>query len=130
MLINDEKIKKMKGILLIALFIIAYNFGNARTKVTAKTVKDHVGQKVEFTDTLKQINTNKKTCYLNFGAKYPNNTFTIVIFAKDFDKFPDRLKWKEGDIITITGKVKLFNEKPEIVLNDEGQIHYIEKSLK
>ena len=55
------------------------------------------------------------------GGKYPNNTFTAVIFDKNFDKFADIESFK-GKKVTITGTVKLYKEKPEIVLYEIAQL--------
>jgi DNA/RNA endonuclease YhcR with UshA esterase domain len=65
----------------------------------------------------------KKTTYLNFGQPYPNTTFTVVIFEADLPNFKytpsDFLKEKN---VCITGKVKIYKGKPEIIVNKEDQI--------
>lgn len=65
----------------------------------------------------------EKTTFLNFGKPYPNSTFTVVIFEADLSKFKYTpsvfLKDKN---ICITGKVKIYKGKPEIIVTSEGQI--------
>ncbi|HQR44505.1 MAG TPA: hypothetical protein PLB02_00825 [Thermoanaerobaculia bacterium] len=59
--------------------------------------------------------------YLNFGQKYPNQTFSAVIPKEQKAKFPNPKKW-EGKTITVTGTVKMSRDKPQIVLEDAAQI--------
>ena len=65
----------------------------------------------------------KKTTYINFGKPYPNTTFTVVIFEGDLAKFKftpsEFLKDKN---VCITGKVKIYKGKPEIIVTSEEQI--------
>jgi DNA/RNA endonuclease YhcR with UshA esterase domain len=65
----------------------------------------------------------KKITYLSFGKSYPNNTFTAVIFEKDYINFKGKpsVFFADKDVC-ITGKVKIYREKPEIILNSEEQI--------
>lgn len=66
---------------------------------------------------------NSKTTYLNFGAPYPNTTFTGVIFASSmayFNYIPaEHLKDKS---VCITGQVEMYKGKPQIILKNEEQI--------
>ena len=65
----------------------------------------------------------KKTTYLNFGKPFPDNTFTVVIFENDLANFKyipsDYLKDKK---VCITGKVKIYKGKPEMIVSSEEQI--------
>ncbi len=66
---------------------------------------------------------DKKTTYINFGQPYPNSTFTVVIFEGDLPNF----KYKPSEFlkdknVCITGKVKIYKSKPEIIVNNEEQI--------
>ena len=66
---------------------------------------------------------DKKTTYINFGNPYPNTTFTVVIFEGDLQNFKytpsEYLKDKN---VCITGKVKIYKGKPEMVVNKVEQI--------
>ena len=66
---------------------------------------------------------DKKTTYINFGKPYPNTTFTAVIFEVDLPNFKytpsEYLKDKN---VCITGKVKIYKGKPEMIVNKEEQI--------
>jgi len=65
----------------------------------------------------------KKTTYINFGKPYPNTTFTVVIFEGDLTKFkytPSEFLREKN--VCITGKVKIYKGKPEIIVSSEEQI--------
>ena len=66
---------------------------------------------------------DKPVTYLNLGADYPNTKLTIVIFQKDLDNFPftpsDHYK---GINICVTGKIGVYKERPQIVVNKPDQI--------
>ncbi len=61
------------------------------------------------------------TTFLNFGAAYPNQSFTAVIFRSSASRFPNPQQW-EGRRVRVSGKVRLYREKPEIVLEEPSQI--------
>lgn len=61
--------------------------------------------------------------FLNMGAAYPGNPFTVVIYAKSRDNFsyrPEQLL--EGKNICVTGKVIDYKGKAEIIVNSEADI--------
>ena len=64
-----------------------------------------------------------KTTFLNFGKPYPNSTFTVVIFEADLTKFKYTPSvYLKGKNVCITGKVKIFKGKTEIIVTNEEQI--------
>ena len=66
---------------------------------------------------------DKKTTYLNFGNPYPNTTFTVVIFEGDLPNFKNTpSEYFKDKNMCITGKVKIYKGKPEIIVNKEEQI--------
>ncbi len=66
---------------------------------------------------------DKKTTYLNFGNPYPNTTFTVVIFEADLPNFKNTpSEYLKDKNVCITGKVKIYKGKPEMIVNKEEQI--------
>ena len=66
---------------------------------------------------------DKKTTYLNFGNPYPNTTFTVVIFEGDLPNFKNTpSEFLKDKNVCITGKVKIYKGKPEMIVNKEEQI--------
>jgi DNA/RNA endonuclease YhcR with UshA esterase domain len=64
---------------------------------------------------------SEKVAYLNFVEKYPNNPFTAVIFARQFEDFPDINKFRNKDV-EVTGRVSIYKGKPQIILNNPSQL--------
>jgi hypothetical protein len=62
-----------------------------------------------------------KATFVDMGGRYPNNVFTGVLFSGDAPKFPD-IDSLAGKTIDITGVIKLYQGRPEIILNDPEQI--------
>ena len=63
------------------------------------------------------------TVFLNFEKAYPNHCFTSVIFSSDQYKFiqnPESYYLDKN--VRIKGKIKEYQGKPEIILNDPSQI--------
>ena len=67
--------------------------------------------------------TNEGTTFVNFGHPYPKSTFTVVIFETDLPnfKYTPSVYLKEKKVC-ITGKVKIYKGKPEMIVNKEEQI--------
>ncbi|HEV2549584.1 MAG TPA: hypothetical protein VGU20_19870 [Stellaceae bacterium] len=59
--------------------------------------------------------------FLNLDKPYPNHVFTAVIWGTDRPKFgtPEALL---GKPVCVTGMIKLFRNKPEIILTDPSQL--------
>ncbi|TBX67487.1 hypothetical protein EZL74_09450 [Flavobacterium silvisoli] len=65
----------------------------------------------------KVLDSNGMT-FLNVGGKYPSAPLTVVIYAdklKNFDFVPST--YYKGKTICITGTIKLYKGKPEIIIN-------------
>jgi|ERR1700733_7679377 DNA/RNA endonuclease YhcR with UshA esterase domain len=62
-----------------------------------------------------------KATFINVCGKFPNNGFSGVIFSDDANKFPD-VDSLDGKTVDITGMVKPYQGRPEIILNDPAQI--------
>lgn len=88
----------------------------------AKSLVDSV---VTIKGEVSQVSTTKGgQIYLNMGGRYPNNSFSAVILRNNTSKF-ENSKDYEGKTVEITGKVKIYNNMPEIVLEKKEQIKII-----
>ena len=82
----------------------------------------HVGETVSVRGLVAGVYTSKSnTTFLNFGKAYPHHTFSAVIFSSASGRFKDPQKW-DGYVITVTGKIKLYKGKPEMVLESPSQV--------
>jgi micrococcal nuclease len=71
-------------------------------------------------------NNTGKVCFLNFHKNW-RRYFTAVIFASDFDKFPAHPEgYYLNRLVRITGLVKEYRGKPEIILKSPSQIQILD----
>ena len=62
------------------------------------------------------------TTFLDFDKPYPDATFTALIFASDRAKFGAPEKTAPGKDLCVTGKIEMYQGKPQIVLKDPKQL--------
>ncbi len=67
-----------------------------------------------------------KVTFLNFDEDY-HNTLTIVIFSSIYGRFPEKpASYFDGRLVRVTGKVKMYEGSPEIVIDDPAQIQVLD----
>lgn len=82
----------------------------------------HIGEYCAVEGKIISAYNSGKACFLNFNKDY-NHHLTVVIFLSDFDKFPKNPeKYYLDKKVIITGMIKNYKEKPEIILNNANQI--------
>ena len=110
----------------IALLAIAVAAGpliaNAVPHFPGADAKNHVGENVGISGVVTEVHESSQgNLMLNFGAAYPHQDFTAVIFAADRAKFA-QAAGLQGKTITVWGKVTMYRSHPEIVLKDASQL--------
>lgn len=68
-----------------------------------------------------------RACFLNFHPDF-NKYFTVVIFVSDFHRFhkkPEDFYFNKK--VRVSGEIKKYNGKPEIILKDPEMIKIIEE---
>ena len=116
-------LRSMKN-LFTSLLVFSSMYVCAQT-IPASKALENVGKNVTVCSDVKSTYFNSKSnmTYLNLGAAYPNQELTVVIFADDLKKFseaPATLFANKN--VCVTGTVKLYKEKPEIILTDPKDI--------
>jgi len=115
-----KKLILVFGILL--LFVCSASY--AQDKITSQDAKDYVGKTVVVKGKVASIFTSKNgNIFINFDEKAPNHTFTVAVFK---ESNLDVSLIKEGSILTVSGEIKDYKGKPEIVLTEEKQIISVE----
>jgi exonuclease VII large subunit len=113
--------------LIVVISIIMFSNINAQKTYTPEEAKDHLDEVIIIKGEVTQVSTTRAgQVYFNMGGKYPQNKFSAVILKTNVSKF-DNIKDYEGKIVEVTGKVKIYNSKPEIVLEKKEQIKIIPK---
>jgi DNA/RNA endonuclease YhcR with UshA esterase domain len=114
----------MKTIITITFILFIAAGAGAQTAITSQDTKDHVGETVTVSGKVFDVFTTKtgKTL-INFDNKYPNQTFTVVV---NEDSKVDISAIKAGSVLTISGLIKTFKDKPEMFLDTQDQIIKVE----
>ena len=103
----------------IALLIAT--FAQAET-IPPKDAAHYVGDSMTVEGVVSQVSTGSGgTTFINFGGRYPNHVFYAVIFRKNSARF-EEVHALDGKTIAISGIVKLYKGKPQIILYSPEQI--------
>jgi len=85
----------------------------------------HVGQTVTVEGLVAVVFKSPKGGYfLDFENAYPNQLFSAVVFASSAAKFSDLTSYR-GKRVQITGQVRLYKGKPEIILDSPDQLRLV-----
>ena len=108
--------------LALALFVLPA-VAQQKPAYTDAEAAQHVGEEATVTGKVVNISSSGKgTTFLNFGNRYPNETFGAVIFASKVGAIGD-VKQFEGKEVSVTGKIEMSpSQKPQIVINGPDQI--------
>jgi DNA/RNA endonuclease YhcR with UshA esterase domain len=111
-------------VIALALFAGCNKPGPAQSaaQITPEQAKNHLGERVTVSGVVAQVTVSRKgNTFLNFGAAYPNDVFSVTVFASDSGRFPD-LRGLTGKRVAVTGLIKLYRGKPEIVLSSPSDL--------
>jgi micrococcal nuclease len=87
---------------------------------------DYVGQVRTVEGEIIATYNSGKACFLNFHPDYQNH-FTAVIFSSNYDKFPpEPEEYYLHRTVWIRGLIKDYKGKPEIIIENPGQIQIVE----
>jgi TonB family protein len=88
----------------------------------------YVGKEVVVVGTIDQMATTVNlTTHINFGGRYPNHVFTATILRARQPLFSG-VRELDGKLVEVQGVVKLYRNKPEIMLTDPTQIRLARSS--
>ncbi|MFM6924269.1 MAG: hypothetical protein ACKOU7_02110 [Ferruginibacter sp.] len=112
-------------ILLISLFCITA--AKAQTSIRLEEVSKHVGDSVTVCGLVADMryfeNSKNKPTLLNIGAKHPDAPLTVVIWENTRSLFTTgKVEELLNKNICITGRIILYKEKPEIIIDLPEQI--------
>ncbi|MBK9254215.1 MAG: hypothetical protein IPM42_01870 [Saprospiraceae bacterium] len=120
----------MKHLLSAVIFVFASATSFAQTsEILLDSISFYMGQHVKICakvdDTFRAEKENALT-YLNFGGKYPEHKFTVVIFATDLPNFPyiPVQNFKDKNVC-VEGMLSEFRGKAQIVAKFPNQITII-----
>lgn len=109
--------------LLISLTLSAFS----QTSISVDSAKNYIGTRVTVCSTVFGTKALEKITFINLGAAHPNSPLTIVVMAKDYVNFsaPPATLYANKKVC-VTGEVKDFKGKTEIVITKPDDIKIIE----
>ncbi len=95
---------------------------DAEAVVPVAEARAHVGKYVTVEGRVESVFTSERgNTFLNFGAPYPAQTFSAVVFRSSASRFGDLHRLTDR-VVGVTGREKLYRGKPEIVLERPSQL--------
>ena len=111
-------------VFLFSLFIVAS--ATAQTSIKLEDVSKHIGDSVTVCGKVADMryfeNSKNKPTLINMGAKHPNGLLTLVIWENARALFTTKVEDLLEKEICITGRIILYKEKPEIIIEKPEQI--------
>ena len=98
----------------------------APKKIGTKEADKHYDESLTVTGKVAQVTIREKLVFINLDQPHPNSPFTAVVFSANTNQFGDLSKLKDK-AVEITGKIKNYNESPEIVLESSNQLKIVEQ---
>jgi DNA/RNA endonuclease YhcR with UshA esterase domain len=109
-----------KFLVLLLITGSLFSRASAQEKFNLNHFLKSVGKKMTLCDTVYSFKILSDTVtMLNMGAKYPNQTFTVVVTGKQIELNYDGIVGKH---ICVTGDASLYKGKPEIMIYHPDQI--------
>ena len=117
-----------KASLLSAIPAVLAATATAAAVITPQQARSHVGETATVCGAISTASYRAdlpfKPTFLNFGQPYPNQLLTAVILGPNRAKFGAPEAEFKGKRICITGYIRLWGERPQIVLSDPSQISH------
>ncbi len=102
--------------------VLAQDTNNAApAKIGAMEAAQHYGQNLTVTGMVAQVTLRPGIVFINLDQPYPNSPFAAVIFPSATNRFAD-LKSLKGRPVEITGMIKNYRDKPEVVIQNPRQL--------
>lgn len=120
------KYKFMKRQFLILLMGLFTHFLLSQALVPLDSISNHIGATIKVCDKVMDTFMTKgerKIAYLNFGGRYPDHKFTVVMFMSKLPESKnDPVVYYKDKNICVIGELTLYKDKPQIVLKAWEQI--------
>ena len=116
-----------KWVLFLAVSGMAFQLAAAETnspapfKIGTGEAAKYYDREMIVTGAVAQVTIRPKIVFLNLDKPYPDSPFTLVILPAATNQFGD-LKAFKGKYVEVTGKIKNYHDRPEIVLTGTNQL--------
>jgi hypothetical protein len=90
--------------------------------ISTADAASHIGEKATVEGTAHvHVARNGSATFVDLDGVYPDNPFTAVIFEDRMAGVGDLSRF-EGRIVDVTGQIRLYRNKPEIIVSSRNQI--------
>jgi exonuclease VII large subunit len=90
--------------------------------IRAHDAASHIGETATVEGVVSDVVTSSSgTTFIDMDGVYPHNQMAAVIFAEDRERVGD-LSHLEGKKVGLTGKVRKYHGRPEIIVHARWQI--------
>ena len=90
--------------------------------IAASSAINYIGKRVELCDVVEEVKSFSKGVYVNFGDRYPHNSFAILLWGMNLS---DEIMSLEGRQICVNGVVSSYKGKPQIMLYNLNEIRIV-----
>jgi DNA/RNA endonuclease YhcR with UshA esterase domain len=112
--------------LTVAALLGLWSFPVAATSISPEDAVRHIGETATVCGVVASAKfaagSRAQPTFLDLDKPYPNAPFTAVIFGSDRAKFGTPETTLGGKRVCVTGQVRDYRGKPEIILNDPSQL--------
>lgn len=88
--------------------------------ISAQEAAQHIGETATV-EGVAHVHVASSASFLDIGAAYPNQPFQAVIFPTRAPAFGDLNRY-DGKVVDVTGRIRDYKGKPEIILSDPSQL--------
>lgn len=117
---------QVERVLLTFTILLFLCTGAHAAALTPDEAARHVGERGTVCGIVQSTNyasqARSQPTFLNFGKAYPNQVFTAVIFGNDRPKFGTPETSLRGTSVCVTGDIRSYRGKSEIIVHDPAQI--------
>jgi DNA/RNA endonuclease YhcR with UshA esterase domain len=114
----------MTKLLFATVFSSFVLVSGAQTTIELKDLSRHVGDSVHVSGKVFGVRdvSNGKLTVINVGGAYPDQLLTVVVGEEAKKLLNGSLDDYNGKEISVSGKVELFKDKPQIVITKPSQL--------
>jgi hypothetical protein len=117
----------MRRVLLCLLVSVLSRPIWAGSQLSPQEAKNHIGETATVcglvSGTHYAASSRGNPTFINVGAPYPNQPFTILIWGEDLPKFDPQPSTWDGKRVCASGTITAYRGRSEIVAKTAGQIN-------
>jgi len=121
------------GVALAAPTTLLHASGEAEeAPITSKEAEKYINQVKSVVGKVEQTRvSNSGNLFLNIDGRFPDQPFTVVIFRRDRERFPENFEETVREKrIQVRGRITLFQEKPQVVINQPDMLKILPDEKK